>query len=432
MSKGRLLAAVMTIAGCGDNGLAPLTHSGARLHLVAYELADGSRTIDPHVLYDSDRNEDCTVELFASGERHCMPATAGGTTFFDEDSCNRVIAAAPAGAEPPRYFLRRFLLSGVELPSRLYEAGPPVATPRFVWRQYDQYCLGPYVPEATLAFYSVGPVIEASELARVRAVETLDAGRLSLAIDESDDGLRRPGAYHDDELDLPCSLLPTANDIGRCVPTGVRQTTYFADAGCSAPLVVATPTLHHAQRTGCWDVVTSSGPPHTGVIYEQLGEDCVIVPAPSGPLYGAATSLHVAELARDRVTGGRLEETYLGGFRAPVLDGLAYDSTLDGDCAITSYGDDLACVPAESLPVRMFFSDAGCITPIEVAFVPTGECEPRHAYAGGRRIEGLYPGTLYELTTGDRCAAYVPPGRFEVRALGAAAMDLVTATRVID
>ena len=123
MTCGRLLAAAITLAGCGDNGLAPLTQSGTRLHLVAYDLGDGSRTIDPHVLYDSERNEDCMIELFASGERHCIPVTAGGTTFFDEDSCNRVIAAAPAGTEPPRYFIRRFLLSGAELPSRLYEAG---------------------------------------------------------------------------------------------------------------------------------------------------------------------------------------------------------------------------------------------------------------------------------------------------------------------
>jgi hypothetical protein len=358
--------------------------------------------------------------------------TAGGTTFFDEDSCNRVIAAAPVGAEPPRYFIRRFLLNGVELPSRLYEPREPAAPPRFVWRQQDQYCLGPYEPDATLAFYSVGRVIEASELARVRVDETIDAGRLSLAIDASDDGLRMPGAFHDDELDLPCSLLPTANDTGRCVPAGVPRTTYFADAACSAPLMATTPTLHHALQTSCWDVLTGSGAPHAGVVYEQLGEDCVIVPPPSMQLFSASTSVRVAELARERIAGGRLEETYFAGFREPVFDGLLHDTSLDADCAITWQGEHYVCAPVEALPVRTFFSDAGCVTPVDVVFVPTGECEPRHAYAGGRRIDGVYPGTIYELTTGDRCAAYVPPARFAVHALGAVATDLVPAMRTHD
>lgn len=419
----------LALVGCGDNRAPGIAQDGSRLASVRYALATGGQVIDRERVHDRQRGEDCTIELFASGERHCMPVGSGGFTQFTDSLCTRVVGVVPFDEDVPRYFVRRFMLSGESLPSRLYPPVLSIEPPAALWRQQDGFCL-PTTAVENATYYTVGEEIAASALARITVTETLVGDRLSLAVDGSGDGWRRPGQLVDNLLALPCSLDSAANtDVVRCVPDGLVTTTYFADATCSTPLVSEDRMLHTA-RDGCTSVVDAGGA-HGAEVFELLGESCVAEGVPAESLATVGVEMRIAELPRRAdETGTRLAAIVIDGFTSEIPTSRLYDRELDAECEVSDVGGELVCAPVEALSVVDLFADAACNIPIAVAFVPTGQCQPRFAYAGGRRIEGVYTAPIYELTTGDRCSPYAPPPRFAVHALGAPATDLVRATRV--
>jgi hypothetical protein len=414
---------LIALAACGDNRTVAGTEyaSGSRLELVTYALSDGTTAIDHHVFHDRERDEDCTILRFSSGSRFCAPTTAGGTAYFTESTCTRVVGAERSDRPPPAYFVRPYILHGETLPSRLYRVGEPTAAPALVWRQEDNYCLGPYPIDPAYTFYTVGDGVTTDDLVAIRETDHVDAGRLTFAFDTSDDGWRAPGAITDDDLGVPCTLTPSPNAAtATCIPD-LPATSYFADTACSDPLVTDDRALHHDLASGCTTVV-EWGEPFTGAVFERIGEACIPVAAPADPLYRAGATHELATLDRTPDTGNRVLPIALGDI---VHDELLHDTTLDADCSITGG----VCAPVSTVDVRPYFTDPACITPIDVAFVPTGSCEPPARFAGGRAIGDVYPGAIYELTTGDRCDTYVPPPRFAVHVVGDAPADLVTAAR---
>lgn len=416
---------VLALAACAEPSAD--MQSGSRLRLIRYELADGSQAIDRRVFHDAQRGEDCTIQLFSSGVRHCMPTTAGGSTVFTEDSCTAVLGAS-TGTEPPPYFIRSFELNSVSLPSRLYRPSAPVETPQLLWEQRAGYCLGPFPPDPAVTFYAVGEEIAADELVAIRVRDTRTEGRITLAFDESGDGWRMPGALTD-SVAGSCDLEPTANAaVARCLPP--LRATLFGDNGCTQPLAQSEVAAHRDLGSGCWSLL-ETGVAFTGTPYERIGESCVAVSS-NDALYIPAATRDPAELPRIRGSANsRLASIELGTL---LRDAVSYDSILDADCGIEERDGTYVCAPASRLTPLTFFSDTACTAVIDVAFVPTGTCEPPDRFAGRRPIGAVYPGTIYELTTGDRCAAYVPPTRFAVHTLGAELPDaaLVSAVRVVD
>jgi hypothetical protein len=422
-----VIAPLVVASACGDNARPDeAMRSGDRLRLIAYEFADGTRSFDQRVFHDRERREDCTIELFSSGERYCMPVTAGGTTVFTEDSCTRAIGATPAG-EPPEYFVRSFLLHGTSLPSRLYRAAAPTDEPMFVWEQRDEFCLGPLPAPAQHSFFLLGEEITTAELVRVRELHTATEGRLTIGIDETDDGWRMPGALTD-EVSGPCELLPSANAAtAPCLPA--ERATQFADATCTQALARAELAAHRDVDSGCWSLL-EPGEPFAGQAYERIGETCVAI-GTSEPLFSAEATLEVAALARTPIVQTRrLLSIELGSL---TRDTFLHDTVLAADCEVIAAEDGYACVPHAALQPLPFFDDAACIVPIEVAFVPTGACEAPSLFAGRQRIGARRAAPIYELTTGDRCAAYAPPARFAIHDVEAVeTTDVVPAVRVLD
>ncbi len=418
MPVSRVIAVCLALAACGDNTRPELVmQSGSRLQLITYELADGTRDFDRTVFHDSQRDEDCTVMLLSSGERHCIPTSAGGTTVFTDSACQKPVGVM-ATEEPPGYFLRSFTLNGMTRPSRLYRPGGAIAAPAQRWEQQDSFCFGPY-PADPLFYFGLAEEIPTDSFVTVRVTTTLENDRLTLAIDGSDDGWRMPGAITDHVLEVPCTLQPSANaSEAPCIPD-LPTTTYYANADCSAPLVTADRTLLRIQETGCTSVVARGGL-IGGQVYEQLGESCVAVVAPPQSLYTAGEVTPVATLARAEVPpdGERLVPIELMADEVHERDVYLHDRDLEADCRVTLLDGSYACVPFAPLTPVVYFTDAACTTPHMFAFVPSGACDIPARFAadavGFYRIGALYPDPIYELTTGDRCAAYAPPARFAV------------------
>jgi hypothetical protein len=407
--------------------------SGSRLQLITYELADGSRDVDREVFYDAKRGEDCRVMLLASGTRHCIPTTAGGTTIFSENTCRQAFGAA-ASSEPPGYFVRSFKLDGLALPSRLYRPGVAIEAPAQRWEQQDSFCLGPY-PVEPLFYFRLGEEIAGDSFVTVRTERVLEDERLTLAIDGTDDDWRMPGVMTDRAVAQPCTLQPGANasDVG-CVPA-LPTSTYYADAECTAPLVTAARTVQHVTASNCSSIV-SRGAMIGGQVFEQLGESCVAVPEPPDTLYAAGDSLPIATLAREErpATGDRLVPVELTRAALHERDPYFHDRELDADCRVTLVDGRYLCAPFAPVAPVIYFSDDACKTPQLFAFVPTGACAVPARFAadatGFYRVGPVYPAPIYELTTGDRCAAYVPPARFSVHSVTPVSTDaFVPATR---
>jgi len=429
------LLALLALASCGDNAKpADAMASGARLSLITYELADGTLDVDRTWFRDTARDEDCTIDLFSSATRHCRP-DAGGVVFFTDSGCLRGVGGVRTDRDPPPYLLRTFTLNGVVLPSRLYKPGNPIDRPMVRWESVGNYCLGPYDVDPTLAYYTLGDAISHDDLVQIRATDHLADERLDLALDHTDDGWQMPGAFTDVLLAEPCTVQNGANASEVACSPALPATSLFVDDDCSQPVLTEEEMLATDLETACTSIVTRGGQ-ISGALFEQLGETCVPVPPTALPLYVPAETIPLATLTRvqQTATGSRLVPIDLVRGDVHRRDALFYDRELDADCRVTRWSDGYRCLPDAPVPMRPFFRDDACTIVDTFAFVPNGVCAPPVRYARDEtmlyRVSAPYTTPIYELTTGDRCAAYVPPSRFTIMKVEAVADDtFVAATR---
>lgn len=429
------LLALLALAACGDNAKpVDAMASGSRLALITYELADGTLDVDRTWFRDTERDEDCTIDLFSSATRHCRP-DAGGVVFFTDSACLRGIGGIRTDRDPPPYLLRTFTLNGVSLPSRLHELGYPIDPPLARWESVDNFCLGPYDVDPTLAYYTLGDATTHDDLVQIRATDHLADERLDLALDHSDDGWQMPGAFTDVLLSAPCTLQNGANATDVACSPALPATSLFIDDSCSQPVLTEPQMLATDLDTACTSVITRGGQV-SGDLFEQLGETCAPVPPTAQPHYIPAETIPLATMMRVQgaPSGSRLVPIDLVRGEVHRRDALFYDRELDADCRVMRWNGAIRCVPDAPVPVRPFFRDDACTIVDTFAFVPNGACAAPVRYATDEttryRVTGAYDAPIYELTTGDRCAAYAPPSRFTIVKVDAVSDDtFVAATR---
>jgi len=217
-----------------------------------------------------------------------------------------------------------------------------------------------------------------------------------------------------------------------CIATSLDQADYFADAGCSNPLVAVESTAEptHASyrdpRSSCWSLVEVQEAWAAEEVYERIDDACVAVPKPVGLSLRATAHAHPPPaLTRVHATNGdRLDVMELvdGDVRIPSTH--VFDRELGADCTIEDRDGVLVCVPHAPVTVTTVFADAACGTPLDLAFVPDGDCEPpaRYASRGDVRfpVEAAYTQPFYELEPGDRCGTFEAPVGTVPHALGRA------------
>lgn len=136
---------------------------------------------------------------------------------------------------------------------------------------------------------------------------TASGSRLKLQVLAGEDGSRQALGFWDSKLNEACYALRDEKGDLRCFPrTG--QASYYADAGCTAPLFSAygdcQPSrygLEYVARTGCGPIdsyrayrLGDAASPAT-VYYRGVGGICTATPAPAGAKLWAGTRVADSE-----------------------------------------------------------------------------------------------------------------------------------------
>jgi hypothetical protein len=422
----RLVALVCVLAGCGDNLPDPaIARSGDRLKLAWYVYADGTRQRETSWYYDAELGERCTPSAWSDGSRYCTPPT--DEAVYVGDSCTRALGRTKIGATPAPFFATSFALMGDRRPSRLFRRGAATTRPFEIWEKHHNGCFGPFVPDNDYDYFELGA--EVTDLAQLRHRAPRGEGTLGIIDEVSDDGLRVPISFFDQALNVECTPPEKANVEGvECEPADAVLVSYFHEVGCLEPEIatnastVPTTAKQYSPLTGCWRYYAVGEEVSAPPLYEAIGLTCTSVAPPAGAHFYLTAGLRQTQaLRRERETTQRrlanIDLVTDDGLR--VADPHLFDSELGGECR---RNDELRCVPVTAAKVEPFFADSGCTIPLDLALVPTGDCDPPTQFA--RRGDTMYPlvrrstGTIYWLSTGDTCGTYVAQPPFKAWTIG--------------
>jgi hypothetical protein len=423
---------LLCLIACGDNLPDPGTpHSGQRLKLGWWQFDDGPRQRETSWYYDAALGERCQPSDWSDGQRYCAPTT--DEAVYVSDTCSRALGRTAIGADPAPFFATTFYLGGKPLRSRVFQRGEDTAAPISLWQKHADGCIGPFEPGDGYAYFDLGR--EVQSLVRLRHSEPRGEGELAIVDEASDDGLRVPIAYYDRTLDVECTPAEHANVEGaECVPNDAALVSYFHEVGCQDPELaialgdtVPATAKHYSQRTRCWHYYDIGDEVEAPPLYEDLGGTCVSVSPPGGSRFFTTAGPHQTQgVMRQRVaTSDRLLQIdrvrVQGDQELRIADPLLFDRKLETDCRRDG---DARCVPVTEAKVEPFFWDSICSMPLELARVPSGNCDPPTKFA--RRGDELVPldihwtGAIYWLSTGDTCALYGPPEPFTMWTVGPA------------
>lgn len=457
VARPRIATTIALLAGCGDNlppDIAP--QSGTRIKLGWYVFDDGARQLQRPVLHDTLLDFACRPTQFSDGARYCMPTDPGSIGYRDE-SCTMPVGYQLRGNPPPAFLVGSFAVGGGGRPSRIYRTGllrDPLST---FYAKAGSGCAP--IEGAPVDFYDVGLELPRGDLARIKRSEGVGTGRVRVALDTSDDGLRVPAVLVDAVLGDECHPEERADELtARCIPADRVSTGFYTDDRCVEPvaLVLAGEPLPTAVELvaveGCTTYAALGPELFPFELYRQAGASCVFTTPPFGMrTFTVGPALELPTVARVRlpIDGRRMWNVAIApedaALTTPTMPlSIMFDALRDIECRLERVGDVLRCLPlARDAYQGFYFSDAACTSPIDIALVASGTCDPHADYVllgdatGGRIVRPLgdrYRGTLYEISTADTCLAYVPPARYVPHVLGAPQpLDgFAAATLVID
>jgi hypothetical protein len=416
-----------------DDGAA----SGSRLKLVWFNFADGTRTWAG--FYDAQRKESCTVsrdEPWTGGHTYCIP-DHGGTIVYSDAACTQKLAQVfhdPSCSRPPPIYVVEGTTTCDYVAQHLYTRGDPAAPTSYYLRFGDGSCTGPF-PSAGYDFYQLGLEIQPTALVELVLGAPTSAARLSERFYQTVDGMKLPAAIHDAMLGGDCRATGTAGNLV-CLPDAAAAS-LFHDPACTEP-EAALPASCAAPPYLVANDTCPSAPPHLYTagspvaappLYRLTAGTCATANGSTNNTYyptDQRVTVARLEAVTETVSGRRLQlvhDTTSEGlsFRAGV-----HDTEGDTDCAPTVLPDGtVRCLPVAAT-VTTYYTDAQCMTAIDVVEVPTGPpgCGaptlPRYAHKTVQpppsscqyslelhTITGPYTGPLYR-DNSLGCSGYAP------------------------
>ena len=405
---------LVVIAACGDN-------TEQRLSVVHYAFEDGTMLADARLFHDLQRDEDCSAVRWSDAATYCTPAYVPAA--YTDPVCKTPIARSPGAA----YVATYFTLAGKTSVRRLHPIASEVAPPAQFWLSDGTSCNGPFPGDASERYYSLGDELDTSAFVRLRRSEPEGKHRLEVITWSTDDGLIVPAAIHDNDLACDCALADHHDaDQVACEPQGAPPATYFADAGCTEPVVAVygePPALASFAVGTCHAYAA----PQTEVIQAPLftanASGCVAAaPPPGSRQFALGEPVSLAMLSRARTSAPRIELVSLTAGAVATPDDLVFDRTLAADCQPGELAGGLRCLPPAPLPVTTYFTDEHCIDTIDVVVVDESACTPAprfaHGEAGLQPIGDRVTVPLFEVSTGDRCVPYEPGAPLVAHAAG--------------
>jgi len=403
----RFVGLVVALAACGDVTVKPDAAvtpdagpdlnegatSGTRLKL-RYDDYGDVRVLEG--VFDTQRMENCTPQLWSGGKGYCVPPSGG--VAYANATCTQKLGqvfrdpVCTTQLPPPAYFTENQFVNACELePAHMYMRGTKVAATQYYYKLSDGTCGGP-VNTTSYDFYALGAEVPMSDLAETPLSAPGTTGRLGQRFYESADGLRFPLSYrvHDALLGVDCYPEYTAAGAttGRCVPENAAFAGDFRDSTCSQPVVTisasCTTSKFAAAYSDCpYDEETyyTLGAQFTpAMLYYDTGTACqAFTPSTSDNYYNVGAQITLATLARQQGPGGRLKPIYFStaeGLRA--RDNILFDTQLQSECFTTTQPDgSISCMP-HAYTITTYYTDMGCTQALDLMSVYRGAttCSP--------------------------------------------------------
>jgi hypothetical protein len=421
------LGALGALGACGDNlpggdgGFAPV--SGARLALQKYRYDDGTELAVSSEFYDTQLHTRCAPQAWSDGAVRCAPV-ADDVQYADA-ACTMLVGLGRTISQPTFFVARDPQPGGTAV--RVFRAGGAAPALTQYYSLTGGACTGPTpVPPGISKFFAVGDELGGDALVAFHDAE-IDGDRLALALRETDDGLRVVTGLRDRALGVACTAAAQTDGSMACAPAGAAIPTYFADPGCTLPVVAAdagAPALARiTEPSGCTSyhrVGRELSPP----VYQRDDHGtCVPVAAPaSGRLFAVEAPIDLPALDRrlEPAAGRRLQRVVLGHGDLAFLDGRLFDTQTGADCVPRTLRDATRCLPADLVAATTVFS-AGCTDMVRVAEVPQHGCTPAGFATTARpfqlRAIGDVAAGMFQLRT-DGCQPYTGGPGNELRSLG--------------
>jgi hypothetical protein len=383
--------------------------------------------------------------VWSDGFRYCTPASE--PAVFVDAGCSMLLGTATPGATPV-YAHREYVLGSEPLPSRLYEVRDEAPAPTLVWRLLDGQCIGPADADPNRAYHTLGSELASTAFVRVAKTEVPTDARLVHSLYSSDDGMQLPitRVLRDSLLDAPCTPTAHAIDRAACVPA-MPHAEYFRDDACTEPVLAIRSSTERPAFVAYEDASSCPAHARTGDAialpspFRRTAAGCVAAIASNDDRFFAiGAPLELAPISRTQVLepDHRLARIELSDGDHVFDDARLHDTVLGVECARVATLDGDRCVPTSTLVAERepTFRDELCTEPLGLVLVPLANCGvPTHVVDGeGVHELSPYAGSIYHLSTGDRCLPYSLAGTATSYALGPVLplSMFATATTVID
>jgi len=433
---------LLALAACGDAvPVIPTLEAtgGSRIKLEQYLYEDGTRQLDTRAFYDTRLHARCVPGIWGDGEQRCIPL-ASDAVYIDE-ACGTAVGIVRVTPEiDPAVFIGYDYVDGVGVPTRLFRAGDVIEFVPSHFYVRDGACFGPVSSPPEAVFLSTTAELPSSSIALVYDSD-VGAGRLSVRMLATDDGLSVPVGVSDRELDVECS--PALRDDGvSCEIANAPYAFAFAEPTCSdravtVPAFDLMPSVARTDRDACatsyhpladevfdayWVRETSTG---SCLRQELFGEERAF--RLGAPVDIARLDHEIEAPPESR----RLAHVTLADptdldvrYTSPLL----VDRATRAECHRVFLDDIERCIPTATVESRLLY-DSSCMIETRVAEIPSDSCTSI-AFATGfsddrtrytiHAIGDEMGAPMYRLTGATSCSPYTPPSGVSLRRVGPA------------
>lgn len=393
---------------------ADLARSGTRL-CARFEVAPGGAR---KLLGFRDRELgiDCTLDRSSPTTARCLPPMPELDAFADP-GCSQplLVTAVEAPCGTYQYAARA---SNTSCPhgqlDQIFAIGAEVF-PAVTYHRYADGTCGVEGAPNSNRYFTVAPVPMTQFAVAHRVDDAAAPGRLHASRWQGEDGSSSSWFLRDELLDTDCT--PGELDgVRRCVPVSLGPNT-FSDAACTSPIggifdecaavapgVLESPAFIADQFTHRFYRRGAAAMPAT--IYRGSGGDTCSSSAtqPGVRYFRAGAEVPVATLATyqqgPRTTGARIEPVAFSSGADPIVDdGQFYDTLLAARCRTGLAADESRrCVPDGDLGFAHLYTDAQCLSPVDVLTTLSYVTWVPNQYAlVGSPTGGACPGTRYRV-----------------------------------
>jgi hypothetical protein len=365
--------------------------SGTRLKLRWHDF-DGSKAFAG--LFDSQRAEECTPEIWADGQTYCTPKHEHPTVVYEDAACTKPLAKKPypsggpgcRGPENPYFSMK---MPGTVCSSTVVSLhrGVPSPATRYYELRGTRCFASNGSPEL---LYDLADEITPAELIQLVPEPRSETERLQLAYGASADGARVLLSIHDRELDGACELFPTNDRQSLQCLLRFGLANLASDAACREPIFeeysLCAPREYALVSSNTCDrerTLHRTGSVYTGPRYYPSSTACTLVDPSTGPsnttYYELSPPLSIGELTRTPLesTDRRIASVRYSDSAIRMQTSTLRDRELNVDCEPTKMTDGtVRCLPHDLPSIGWFYKDAACRLPITLAVEARG-CDDR-------------------------------------------------------